>query len=104
MIRRSAMGDAAIIDCSVLTTSQLLTLFKAVSSEVARRLREAESDSASDYSVIDPPTSSASSQPVAAPPLLQPFRCPFACRWCEGQCTRREGHKYHSCFEHRHRR
>ena len=45
------MGDAAIIDCSVLTTNQLLVLFQAVSEEVARRLRDAE-DSTSEYTCL----------------------------------------------------
>ena len=95
-----AMGDAAIIDCSVLTTNQLLVLFQAVSEEVARRLRDAE-DSTSEYLFVEPPPSRSSAQSSsAAPPLLQPFRCPYSCRWC----TRREGHKYHSCFDHRRRR
>ena len=98
------MGDAAIIDCSVLTTNQLLVLFQAVSEEVARRLRDAE-DSTSEYLFVEPPPSRSSAQSSsAAPPLLQPFRCPYSCRWCEERCTRREGHKYHSCFDHRRRR
>ena len=36
--------------------------------------------------------------------LRSPFTCDFHCMFCESRCTRREGHTYHSCFEHRHRR
>lgn len=101
----SAMGDSAIIDCSVLTTPQLLSLFRAVSSEVSKRLSLSEVDSSSDaFSVIDPTPDSAQSSAASGTGLLQPFRCPFACRWCDERCTRNEGHKHHSCYEHRHRR
>ena len=103
----SAMGDAAIIDVSALTTSQLLILLRATVEEASRRLRTSELDEASDsFSLIDPspPSQSSSPQVDTETGLLQPFRCPFACRWCQERCTRQPGHKRHSCFEHRHRR
>ena len=103
----SAMGDTAIIDCSTLTTDQLLVLLQAVSSEVSKRLKLAEEEVASEaYTVVDPPSTGQSSAPVVSPEtgLLQPFRCQFECRWCKSRCTRQEGHKNHSCYEHRHRR
>ena len=36
--------------------------------------------------------------------LVRPWSCGFTCRWCASACTRKEGHTYHSCYEHRHRR
>ncbi len=101
------MGDSAIIDVGALTTDQLLVLLRAVVEEASQRLRNSDLDSAAEsFSVIDPtPLSQSSTHPVDPETgLLQPFRCAFACRWCQSRCTRQPGHKHHSCFEHRHRR
>ena len=36
--------------------------------------------------------------------LQKPWSCGFTCRWCASPCARKEGHSFHSCYEHRHRR
>ena len=57
------------------------------------------------YSVQPPLTGTAgTSAEVGGQPLQKPWSCGFTCRWCQAACTRREGHSFHSCYEHRHRR
>ena len=41
---------------------------------------------------------------VPDPPLLEPFQCNYRCLHCTNRCTRREGHKFHSCWTCRHKR
>lgn len=41
---------------------------------------------------------------VAGARLLTPERCEYHCLYCEERCTRRPGHTFHSCWEHRRRR
>ena len=36
--------------------------------------------------------------------LIRPWSCGYTCRWCASACTRKEGHSFHSCYEHRNRR
>lgn len=36
--------------------------------------------------------------------LLKPWSCGYTCRWCDAACTRKQGHNFHSCYEHRNRR
>ena len=36
--------------------------------------------------------------------LKKPWTCGYSCKFCSQACLRREGHKNHSCYEHRHRR
>ena len=62
----------------------------------------------------DPATSSAEQSAQGVPAgattggggqgLVKPRACGFTCRWCDSACTRKEGHSFHSCYEHRHRR
>ncbi len=80
---------------------ELVELQNKVSSELQRRLLSGDADNQSvgSYSVVDPPTPAASSSG-----LLIPFRCGYQCKWCPKECTRCEGHRYHSCFNCRRRR
>ncbi len=85
-----------------LSNLELTDLLSRVSAEVRLRLLAGEGDSHSigSYSVVDPPPSVAGSSAA----LLEPFRCGYKCKWCERECTKREGHRYHSCYQCRKRR
>ena len=89
-----------------LTNLELVELHNKVSLELQRRLLSGDADNQSvgSYSVIDPPTPAASSGNQGPGGLLIPFRCGYQCKWCPRECTRREGHRYHSCFNCRRRR
>ena len=88
-----------------LSNLELINLQNKVAAEVQTRLLASDSDirSTSSYTVIDPPASSFSTQ-RSCTGLLTPFSCGYKCKWCEAECTRREGHTHHSCYNCRRRR
>ncbi len=101
----------------VATLNQLICTLLAIVFELARRLRiEIPSGPLPHFDIESPRDRGAPSTgsfeflhpeppPRAAQTLLDPPRCEFHCRWCEEACSRIAGqHKYHSCWEHRHRR
>ena len=104
------MGDWSTFDWRQLDTHTLVCILSGVWQELSSRLlaRYPFPDTSGVHSVPSPSgsftvigDSRESSENV---PLRIPFQCEFKCRWCDAQCTRREGHRYHSCFHCRHRR
>ena len=87
------------------TTSALLDTL----GEITAVLKEREKkDEVVSPSVWDPPeveTATDSQGPeLTAQGLKKPWTCGYCCRWCSEPCGRKEGHTFHSCYEHRHRR
>lgn len=98
------MGDrgAEFPDLSQVSTSNLLRWIQLILSELTVRFAEtAAPDQPSSPRI---PESQGSWEVPSSPGLRSLWRCGFHCRWCDRPCTRAEGHKHHSCYEHRHRR
>ena len=93
------MGD--LLNLSALSKVELICLIEKASTELRQRLTT--SSGASDSFSV------ASFEPVGestatGSELKKPWTCGYECRWCKAPCTRAEGHKNHSCYNHRHRR
>ena len=85
---------------SELSDEALVDLIHSATTELHARLARAKrSESAGSFEKVDTPSVSSGSKQ-----LKVPWSCGFQCKWCESACTRHEGHKNHSCYEHRHRR
>ncbi len=87
---------------SELSDTALVDLIHSATTELSLRLAKANfkrSESAGSFEKVDTPSVASGSKP-----LKVPWSCGFQCKWCECACTRQEGHKNHSCYEHRHRR
>ena len=89
-------------DLSAVSTSTLLEWIQELLSELT--LRFADSSVPPVTPGAAPSVSSWDFVPPVDPALRRPWACGFHCRWCDSACTRAEGHKHHSCWEHRHRR
>ena len=93
-------------DWASLSTEDLLSIFDAIWATLKKRLGNGnpaassmpDASSTSSFCVVE------DAEQQSRPPLRTPWSCGFRCRWCEEACTRAEGHKHHSCFEHRKRR
>ena len=91
------MGD--LLNLRALTDLELVSLIEKASVELKNRLASGVSDSVSvgSYEQVSEAAGSTSQ-------LKKPWACGYECRWCPAACTRAQGHKNHSCYEHRHRR
>ena len=74
---------AADISLKDLTNLELVNL--------QNRVADAYSQCASSYTLIDPPPQSANERQHSSG-LLTPYSCGYKCKWCDAECTRREGH------------
>ena len=100
IVMQNSHGD---LDLKRLSDETLVNLIHGATTELHSRLAKANfnrSESAGSFEKVDhlPLDSKGGKQ------LKEPWSCGFKCKWCESACTRHEGHKNHSCYEHRHRR
>jgi len=96
---------AADISLKDLTNLELVNLQNRVAAEIQFHLLSVDADSqcASSYTLIDPPPQSANERQHSSD-LLTPYSCGYKRKWCDAECTRREGHIHHSCYYCRRRR
>lgn len=91
------------LDLKKLSDEALVDLIHSATTELHSRLAKASirrADSAGSFERVDPQSTSSTGDQQ----LRVPWSCGFQCRWCKSACTRQEGHKNHSCYDHRHRR
>ena len=91
------MGD--LLRFSALSDLELVDLIEKASAELKNRLSSSAQSDAVSVGSYEPVSEVASSSQ-----LKKPWACGYECRWCPAACTRAQGHKNHSCYEHRHRR
>ena len=73
--------------------------------QIAAVLKDREDKASSSWDVASDSSAGGVQQPeLTAQGLKKPWTCGFCCRWCEEPCLRKEGHTFHSCYNHRHRR
>ena len=106
----SAMGDRRCgeppcIAWNSYSDSALLKTVQSITEVLQQRLGQPSSTTvASDLPVSSGTTAGGQPSGGSDQGLIKPWACVFTCRWCESACTRKEGHSFHSCYEHRHRR
>lgn len=86
-----------------LSDGALVNLIHSATTELHSRLAKASInrvDSAGSFEKVDQHSSGS----TGIRQLKEPWSCGFKCRWCDSAWTRQEGHKHHSCYDHRHRR
>ena len=90
---------------SCYTSSALLDTIKEITEELRRREEVSTSSASGSWETVGAEgVTNAQEQGQNAQGLKSPWTCGFHCRFCTQPCSRREGHTFHSCYEHRHRR
>ena len=95
---RQPWGD--LLRLSALTDLELINLIEKASAELKGRLASSTQSDTVSVGSYEPVSECAASTSR----LKKPWTCGYQCKWCPSACTRAEGHKNHSCYEHRHRR
>ena len=92
-----------MVDLKKLSDEALVDIIHGATTELHSRLAKSSvnrSESTGSFERVDPTASESQS----GKQLKKPWTCGYTCRWCESACSRKEGHTYHSCYDHRHRR
>ena len=97
------MGDS-LINFSKLSDLEIVEIINSASAELHKRLQGVPQSPRAGSTGSFERVGYSPGEPSEQSGLKKPWTCGFECRWCKAACTRKEGHKNHSCFEHRHRR
>ena len=98
-------SQAPGIAWSSYTTGALLETIQQITDTLKKREELSGSSGSSVWDLAGDSGAAGAQQPeYNSQDLRKPWTCGYSCRWCDEPCQRKEGHTYHSCFEHRHRR
>ena len=98
-----AMGDS-LIHFTKLSDVEIVEVIKSASAELHKRLQGVPQSPRAGSTGSFERVGYSPGEPSQSTGLKKPWSCGFEYRWCKAACTRQQGHKNHSCFEHRHRR